>query len=234
MESVTVYDLCQDQPYKKLLRLQQRLSALRIEGRIGNTLLLLEHSPVITIGRTPGAKAHLLVEPDALERQGIDVCETNRGGDITYHGPGQCVAYFILALVARDIHRFVRQLEQSVIALLAQHDIPGQRDPAYPGVWVAAEKICAVGLAVRKWVTMHGIALNVRPNLAHFELIVPCGIAHKGVTSMQKIYRATQRPDQVTMAQIKQSYIKSFAQTFQVETTTGDPRQVWQYLEENR
>jgi len=228
MDSVTFYNLHKYQSYTKILRLQHRLYALRVDNRIGNVILLLEHSPVISIGRTLGADVHLLGDPLSLKSQGIEICSTNRGGDITYHGPGQLVVYFIIALIERDIHRFIRNLEKSIIGLLARYNIQGHCKPEYPGVWVNEEKICALGIYVRKWVTMHGIALNVYPNLSHFDFIVPCGIQHKGVTSLQKIYQENHRVSRFNMKQIKQNYIKSFSETFQVDIAEGDQNEIWQ------
>jgi len=214
-----------------MLRLQQRLHMLRVAGHIGDTLLLLEHAPVISIGRSREAAQHLLVTPDQLQAQGIEVCSTNRGGDITYHGPGQLVVYYIMSLAERDIHRFIRMLEASVITLLERYNISGSRKPKYPGVWVQDEKICALGLYVRKWVTMHGIALNVMPNLAHFRAIIPCGIPDKGVTSLSQLYHRQGRPFALTMAEVGRAYCASFAETFQVVLTEGMADQVWQYLD---
>jgi lipoate-protein ligase B len=231
MESVTGYNLRECQSYTKIFQLQQTLSALRADNLFGNSILLLEHSPVMTIGRTPGADAHLLVDPDTLQRRRIEVCRTNRGGDMTYHGPGQLVVYYILLLVERDIHRFIRQIEHSVLTLLARYGIQGHRKPEYPGVWVGEEKICALGFSIRKWVTMHGIALNVAPDLSQFTLIVPCGIRDKGVTSLQKIYQQRQIASQVTMEQIKRDYLTSFAETFGVDMVEGEPQSLWQYLD---
>ncbi len=231
MGSVTFYNLRHHQPYTKILQLQKRLHALRVDDRIGNIILLLEHSPVISIGRTPGADAHLLGDPVSLRNQGIEVCSTNRGGDITYHGPGQLVVYFIIALIERDIPWFIRNLEKSVIKLLAKYGIQGHCKPEYPGVWVNEEKICALGIYVRKWVMMHGIALNVHPDLSHFHFIVPCGIQDKGVTSLHKIYRENRLSYHFNMEQIKQDYMKSFAETFRVDIAEEDEEKIWQYLE---
>lgn len=234
MESVTIYNLHQYQPYTKIFQLQKKLQALRVDNRIGNVILLLEHSPIISIGRTPGAEAHLLGDSNYLRSQGIEVCSTNRGGDITYHGPGQLVVYYIITLIDWDIHRFREKLEQSVIALLAKYNVQAHCKPEYPGVWVNEEKICALGIYVRKWVTMHGIALNVCPNLSHFEYIVPCGIRNKGVTSLQKIYQENHLVYHFTMEQIKQDYVKSFSETFQVDITEGDPKKIWESFEKEK
>lgn len=185
--------------------------------------MLLEHTPVITIGRTPDARAHLLATPEMLQSEQIEVVTTNRGGDITYHGPGQLVAYYIVALDTRDVHGFVHALEQSVIALLARYGIPASARPEYPGVWIQEQKICALGIYVHKWVTMHGIALNVAPQLEHFRFIVPCGIVGKGVTSMQQIYRDQHRDYDLAMESVKRAYLDQVAATFHVTITDGDP-----------
>ncbi len=223
MESVAYYNLLHIQPYAKILQLQQRLHALRIEDQIDDLILLLEHRPVITLGRSPDADSHVLNDPIDLKHQGIEVCRTNRGGDVTYHGPGQLIVYFILRLPRRDIRWFIQHIEQSVISTLAKYHIQGAHHPDYPGVWVGAEKICALGIYVRKWVTMHGIALNVHPSLSHFTFIIPCGIQDKGVTSIQNIYQRRHLSYQLTMAQVKQDYLESFSETFQITLYEQNP-----------
>lgn len=158
------------------------------------TVLLLEHDPVITVSRRPGAAANLLASPAMLAEAGVAVEETDRGGDITYHGPGQLVAYPIVDLNACGLrlHDYMRTLEEAVIATLGRFGIAGRRDPGATGVWVdragdQPAKICAMGVRVRQWVSMHGLALNVSPNLAHFGLIVPCGLVGRPVTSMAQL-----------------------------------------------
>lgn len=230
MDSIAYYNLLHTQPYIKIFHLQQRLHALRTENRIDDLILLLEHEPVISIGRSREADSHLLTDPLYLKHQGIEVCTTNRGGDITYHGPGQLVVYFIILLTNHDIQWFIRQLEQSVMTMLAKYDIQGVQHPDYPGVWVGEEKICALGIYVRKWVTMHGIALNASPDLSHFEFIIPCGIQNKGVTSIQKIYQARHLPYQFTMEHIKQEYLASFSETFQVTLHEKDPNSLMEHF----
>lgn len=152
-------------------------------------LLLVEHDPpVITISARKTARQHLVATPDMLARAGVEVCETDRGGDITYHGPGQLVVYPILDLntLGLRLHGYMRLLEQVVIDTLARFGIEGHRDEAATGVWVGDSKICAMGVRVSRWVTMHGLALNVTTNLDHFDLIVPCGLVGRGVTSMAR------------------------------------------------
>jgi lipoyl(octanoyl) transferase len=227
MNTVTYCNFMAPQPYQKMFQLQQQLHDLRVARQIEDHILLLEHTPVISIGRTPGAKAHLLADVNDLHQQDIEVCVTNRGGDITYHGPGQLVVYFILLLTIRDIGRFIRMLEQSIINLLAKYEIPAGRKSGYPGVWVGEEKICALGIYIRKWVTMHGIALNVTTNLAHFEYIVPCGIHEKEVTSMEKFYQERQIAHPFPMHQIKQEYLASFSEIFQVALHERDQKLFW-------
>lgn len=162
-------------------------------------VLLVEHDSVITLGRRPGAVGNLVAGREELARQGIDLVQTDRGGDITYHGPGQLVAYPILDLNVLNLglHEYMRLLEGAVIGLLAHLGITGHRDHTATGVWVevpdttgslpARAKICAMGVRVRRWVSMHGLALNVSTNLEHFGLIVPCGLAGRPVTSLQAL-----------------------------------------------
>ncbi|HUT37438.1 MAG TPA: lipoyl(octanoyl) transferase LipB [Planctomycetota bacterium] len=167
------------------LRLVERVRDSEAEDA---ALLLLEHEPVITIGRSGGPE-HLRVPRDELARRGIELHETNRGGDVTYHGPGQIVGYPILHLPEgrRDIHRFLRSLEAVVIGALARFGIEGRRVAGYTGVWVGEAKIAAIGVAFKRWTSHHGFALNVATDLAAFDLIVPCGIADRPVTSMERL-----------------------------------------------
>ncbi len=163
-------------------------------------ILLVEHEPVITISRRQGARAHLLASSTELARLGVEVAETDRGGDITYHGPGQLVAYPILDLNVLNLglHAYMRLLEQAVIDACGEWGVRGERDPAATGVWVQGghgqRKIAAMGVRVRKWVSMHGLALNVDPDMSHFDLIVPCGLPGRGVTSLKHELTAGGRP----------------------------------------
>lgn len=160
-------------------------------------IILTEHDPVITVTRRPGAAAHVLFSQDALAARGVALHETDRGGDVTYHGPGQLVCYPIVDLnrLGLRIHEYMRALEDAVIATLGAFDIPARRDPGATGVWVdpphtphaAPAKVCALGVRVRRWIAMHGLAINVDPNLDHFALIVPCGLAGRPVTSLRQI-----------------------------------------------
>jgi lipoyl(octanoyl) transferase len=165
--------------YADALRAQEELVARRIAGEIGDTLVFTEHEPVFTVGLRAGADAHLLWPTDRLAREGIEVTQTNRGGDITYHGPGQLVGYPIVSLAPhKDLHAYLRFLEQVLINTLAHLGLPtATRRDGLTGIWLGTRKIAALGVAVRRWVTYHGFALNVAPDLAHFGGIVPCGIA---------------------------------------------------------
>ncbi|KPJ59885.1 MAG: hypothetical protein AMS15_06690 [Planctomycetes bacterium DG_23] len=151
-------------------------------------LILLQHPPVFTIGRS-GGEENLLASSRRLKEEGIKVYQTRRGGNITYHGPGQLVGYPILDLgrIEKDVHKFLRRLEEVIIRALADFGIKGERENGLTGVWVNGKKIAAIGVAISRWVTYHGFALNVAPNLAHFALIHPCGISGRGVTSLENI-----------------------------------------------
>jgi lipoyl(octanoyl) transferase len=175
-------------PYEEAWRRQEELVTRRIAGEIGDTLVLTEHEPVFTLGLRSGADAHLVWKPERLAREGIAVVKTNRGGDITYHGPGQIVGYPVISLLPRqDLHAYLRFLEQALINSLGALGLAAARREGKTGIWLGPRKIAALGVAVRRWVTYHGFALNVSPDLAHFEGIVPCGIgaAEGTVTSMQ-------------------------------------------------
>ena len=175
-------------PYAEGLQIQEQLVAERQAGRIVDVLLLLEHDPVFTMGRSSRAE-NILLSPEALRSRGFDIFETGRGGDVTYHGPGQVVAYPILELPTerRDVHRYVRDLEEVMIRACADYGITAGRIKGMTGAWVGAEKVGAIGVRIARWVTSHGFALNVANDLAPFSLIVPCGIYDKGVTSLSRL-----------------------------------------------
>ncbi len=174
--------------YEDAARRQAELVTCRIAGEMGDTLVFTEHDPVFTIGLRAGADAHLVWTPDQLTSEGIRVVKTNRGGDITYHGPGQIVGYPIVSLERhRDLHAYLRFLESVLINTLGSLGLAASRRDGHTGIWLGHRKIAAIGVAVRRWVAYHGFALNVRPNLAHFGGIIPCGInaADGSVTSME-------------------------------------------------
>ncbi len=174
-------------PYGEAWALQRTLLAARQDERIPDTVLLVEHAPVVTVGRA-GRVANVLVPRDALEARGVQLYHVERGGDVTYHGPGQLVGYPILNLRAldEDVVRYVRLLEAAVIAALGAWGISGERVRGYPGVWVGGAKVAAIGVAVKRKVTMHGFALNVDPDLSYFDLINPCGLG-RPVTSLARL-----------------------------------------------
>ncbi len=172
-------------PYAEGLRLQAQLVAERQQDLVEDTLLLLEHDPVFTLGRN-ARKEHVLFPEEWLRGRGFEVFESGRGGDVTYHGPGQLVGYPIFKLppARRDVHRYVRALEDVMIRTCAAYGISAGRVAGMTGAWVGEQKIGAIGVRIARWVTSHGFALNVNNSLEPFSLIVPCGIAGKGVTSL--------------------------------------------------
>jgi lipoyl(octanoyl) transferase len=178
--------------YTEAWELQTKLFNLRLDGLIDDVLLYTEHEHVYTIGKGGDAN-HLLASEEELKLGGIDLCRVDRGGDITYHGPGQVVGYPVLALdqYCADIHWYLRSLEEVIIVALGTFGIEAGREEGMTGVWVRGEKIAAIGVKVSRWVTMHGFALNVNTDLSKFDRIIPCGIFHKGVTSMQRLLSST-------------------------------------------
>jgi len=172
--------------YAEAFARQLEMVTQRQTGKIGDTLILTEHDPVYTIGVRHGAAAHLLFDEKALAEEGITVEKTNRGGDITYHGPGQIVGYPIIDWSGqRDLHAYLRLLEDVLIDAVGRFGLTAGRREGKTGIWLENRKIAAIGVAVKRWVTYHGFALNVTPNLAHFGGIVPCGITDGSVTSLE-------------------------------------------------
>jgi lipoate-protein ligase B len=200
-------------PYDEALELQKKLVDLRSRDCIHDTLVLLEHPPVFTVTREV-TRRNLLASPRALAEKGITVHQTNRGGDITYHGPGQLVGYPIISLKDRgkDLHRYIRSLEEVIIRVLQEYGIRGYRDSINAGVWVEGDKIAAIGIAVKSsWTTMHGFAFNISPDLSHYSFIVPCGIVGRGVTSLAKILGR-----QVGRQEVQERLIRYFGEVFDV------------------
>ena len=174
-------------PYREALARQKELHAARVAGKIKDTLWLLEHPPVITTGIRRNQDAHILVDPEVV---GAEIVETQRGGEVTYHGPGQLVGYLFVAIENHGfkVRRFVERLEEGFIRYLADtYQIQARHDTEHTGVWVGTDKITAIGIALRERVTMHGFAFNVNTDLTHFNWIVPCGITDRGVTSLAKL-----------------------------------------------
>jgi lipoate-protein ligase B len=202
--------------YKPVFELQERLVAERGRGEIPDTLILVEHEPVYTLGRN-AKEGHVVASPEELARLGIEVVHTSRGGDVTYHGPGQLVAYPILDLGvrSRQIAWYVGNLEEVIIRVLADFGLQAGRDRKNRGVWIGDEKIAALGVRIAGHITMHGFALNVRADLGHYRGIVPCGIRDKGVTSLHRFV-----PD-VTMEDVKAKVIGRFIEVFEYESIEG-------------
>lgn len=203
--------------YEEALRLQERLAAARAQEVIGDVLLLLEHPPVITIGRG-GGEEDLLVSREFLLQQGIRVLSTDRGGRATYHGPGQLVAYPILRLPDGDLYRYVWRLEEAVIRVLQTFGLKARRLEGHPGVWVNGRKIAAIGIFVQNEVTRHGLALNIAPDMAHFSLFVPCGLRDRGVTSMERELGYAPDPQKVA-----NRFVRTFAEVFGYQTREEAP-----------
>lgn len=173
--------------YLEALERQQQAVAQRMAEQIGDTLIFTEHDPVFTLGLRPGAESNLVWDEARARREGIAIVKTNRGGDVTYHGPGQIVGYPILSLAAhRDLHAYLRFLEEVLIETVAAFGLEAKRRDGKTGIWIGPRKIAAIGVAVRRWVTYHGFALNVNGSLAPYTGIIPCGIAAADgtVTSM--------------------------------------------------
>ena len=175
-------------PYAEAWGLQRRLVAARADGRVGDTVLFVEHPHVVTLGRST-KEDPFRVPAALLEEAGVEVYEVERGGEATYHGPGQLVCYPILSLelFGRDIGRYLRALEEAVIRTASAFGVEAGRVPGRTGVWVGGEKLAAIGIAASRWVTYHGLALNVSPDLSKFGLIVPCGMRGAGVTSLEAL-----------------------------------------------
>jgi len=203
-------------PYRDALELQRALAKDRIEGRLDHdVLVLLEHPPVVTLGR--GSHAG-----NVLSSEGIDVVEVERGGDVTYHGPGQLVGYPILDLKGfrQDLHWYLRTLEQALIEALSLLGIPAERNPGYTGVWTRGRKIASIGVHVKQWVTWHGFALNVTTDLGAFDRIVPCGIPGVEMTS---VLRESGAGSHSLREQTTAAVVRGFETVFDVQATSFEP-----------
>jgi lipoic acid synthetase len=208
-------------PYAEVWALQRELVRARQASTIPDTLILVEHQPVVTMGRSAD-QAHLLAPREVLAARGIDVFEVERGGSATYHGPGQLVGYPILDLRrwGEDVGRYMRTLESTIIDTLAAFGIDADRRAGYPGVWVGGAKICAMGVAIKRRVTMHGFALNVSTDLSGFDVINPCGLGLP-VTSMADLLG--RRPD---LAEVRGICRTRFAERFELDLERVRPAEV--------
>jgi lipoyl(octanoyl) transferase len=222
--------------YDDALALQQRFVSARKSGAAPDVLLLCEHPHVITLGRN-GKLENLLASPDALREMGLEFHHTNRGGDITYHGPGQLVGYPILNLgeIRRDVGWYVRQLEEVMIQMSASFGVRASRVPRHTGVWVnpaaaasgdPEEKLGAIGVHLSRWVTSHGFAYNVSTDLRHFDLIVPCGIANRRATSLEKLLGRT-----LTVAECVPALVAAFGDAFEMDMASARPEEIFEGIQ---
>ncbi|MEP0814281.1 MAG: lipoyl(octanoyl) transferase LipB [bacterium] len=201
--------------YGDALALQKEFLAKRIAGKCGDTLLLVEHEPVITLGRHADAQ-HILASKEALAKFGIGVFQIERGGDVTYHGPGQQVGYpiFNIREMGLSLHDYLRLLEETMIVALSAFGLSAHRISGLTGVFVDDAKLVAIGIAVKKWVTFHGFAFNVNPNMHHFELIVPCGIREHPVGSLSGALGETK-----SLSDLRPHLISAFERVFGITIT---------------
>jgi lipoyl(octanoyl) transferase len=213
---MTARPICKVRPlgridYPDALAMQEGMVGLRREDKIPDTLLLVEHPHVVTKG-SGASEENILVDAAESDRLGLQIFETSRGGDVTYHGPGQIVGYPILQLREneRDAHAYLRRLEEMLMAVLADYGIESTRHPDYTGVWVGERKVAAIGVRLSKWITSHGFALNVNPDLTYFDTIVPCGIEEKGVTSMGEILGRSP-----AIHEVEERIVERFGEIFQ-------------------
>jgi lipoyl(octanoyl) transferase len=202
-------------PYADGLELQRALVEDRKADRIPDTLLLLQHPHVVTIGVKKDGRAHILATPVQLASRGVDVFESGRGGDVTYHGPGQIVGYPIMDLNPdrRDVHRYVRDLEEVMIRVCADYGLTAGRIKGLSGAWIGDAKIGAIGVRISRWITSHGFAFNVTTDVDYFNLIVPCGIVDRGVTSLAKEIGRTP-----PTSEIEDGFVDHFAAVFERRT----------------
>jgi lipoyl(octanoyl) transferase len=208
-------------PYAEGLRMQRALVEERRAGRVPDLFLLLQHPHVLTLGvRGDGGRAHVLATPERLDELGVELFETGRGGDVTYHGPGQVVGYPILDLRPDrcDVHRYVRDLEEVMIRVAGDFGITAGRVSGLTGTWVGAQKIGAIGVRISRWITSHGFAFNVSTDLDYFNLIVPCGIADRGVTSLARLLGR-----EVPHGDVEERFVRHFGEVFDRAVASTGP-----------
>ncbi len=224
----TVIDLGRTR-FAETWKLQQQLWDLRHRGSVGDLLLFTEHEHVYTIGKG-GDENHLLANDEELSRTGAEMFRIDRGGDVTYHGPGQIVGYPILDLSVSqpDIHRYLRNLEEVIILTLREFAIEGGREEGMTGVWVGGNKVAALGVKVSRWVTMHGFSLNVNTDLSRFDRIIPCGIFHKGVTSMERLLGHS-----VELSEVRTRLAAAFGGVFGTDMNPGSLSEMKNLLQPN-
>lgn len=202
--------------YRKTWDLQKELVERRFQREVPDTLILVEHPPLFTIGRS-GSRKNIHVSDEHLETLGIPVLEVDRGGDITYHGPGQLIGYPVLDLTGhgRDVHLLLRRIEEVLIRLLADWGVKAARVSNYTGVWVGHEKIAAIGIGVRRWISFHGFCLNVNPDMKYFSMISPCGIRDRGITSLTKL--KGEKSERIDLQEMKERLVQHFGDVFTME-----------------
>jgi len=208
-------------PYAEALELQRHIARDRITGALAqDVLLLVEHPPVVTLGRASKEK-HLISSPAFLESKGVELFEVERGGDVTFHGPGQLVGYPIIDLKRhrQDLHWYLRKIEEALINTLADYDIPAERNPTFTGVWTRGKKIASIGVHARDWVTWHGFALNVTTDLSYFDLIVPCGIDGVVMTSIARELGI----EDVSEQDVRDRVSAKFAEAFDLTAVVTSP-----------
>ena len=200
--------------YKEVWDLQKKIHLYKQKNVFDDVIITVQHNPVYTLGKT-GSRDHILINNEEMKRLGVTYYEIDRGGDITYHGPGQLVVYpvFDLNNHYKDTHRFLRDLEETVILTLKDYGIEAGRIEEYTGVWTGGEKICAIGIKASRWITMHGLAFNVNNDLSYFDKIIPCGIFEKGVTSIKKI-----KQTETSLPEVTDVIIKKFKSVFNIKT----------------
>lgn len=200
-------------PYQRALELQRAVARARISGEIQeDVLLLVEHPPVVTLGRSAKSPGHLVASPELLHARGVELFEVDRGGDVTFHGPGQLVGYPIIDLKRhkKDLHWYLRQVEEALIRALGDLSIAAERNPGLTGVWTNGHKLASIGVHARDWVTWHGFALNVTTDLSYFDLIVPCGIQGVVMSSVARELGDVAPPG----GQIERAVIRAFGDVF--------------------
>jgi len=215
-------------PYADALALQRAVARARIAGEIAEDLLLLvEHPPVVTLGRS-SKERHLLASPALLAARGVELFEVERGGDVTYHGPGQLVGYPIVDLKRhkQDLHWYLRQVEEALIRAVAPLGITGERSAGYTGVWTRGRKLASIGVHARDWVTWHGFALNVTTDLSYFGLIVPCGIASVEMTSIARELGTPDHARQALTGDVRAHVAGAFGEVFSLELASLGPEEL--------
>jgi lipoate-protein ligase B len=217
-------------PYATALELQRAVARARISGAVDeDVLLLVEHPPVVTLGRS-SKQHHLLASPQLLAARGVELFEVERGGDVTFHGPGQLVGYPIIDLKRhkRDLHWYLRQVEEALIRAVTPFGIVAERSVGQTGVWTQGRKLASIGVHARDWVTWHGFALNVTTDLSYFDLMVPCGIAQVEMTSVAKEVGESEPLPQALRFEV----IRGFAHTFGLQAVSVTPGEIRSILNE--